>query len=316
MKTKFIFLGGLAVLLLISIYLGAEMSRWRPDAVTKPLVIQKKPAADPKLNEEIAPPPPSDAHVPPIEMTPAEGITPEQVKALGELAQILEAGEVSTDSILNPIRDWAARDPRACAIWIAQNLRGIARQRCLEETLAIWADKSPRDALAFLAALGSPEGNEGAYANVLSTLARQNPAAAADWLRQNPGLGALENWQTIFSSWADSNPIQAITWMRQNLDTNLKDGLLPTLLSRFRDSALQTELLAGTDPVRRQLSLADAAKASSYIDPAYALSLVELMENSGQRNEAASEILSDWHLRDAAAASLYAEQNGLVIPNE
>jgi hypothetical protein len=314
MNPKLIFLVGLALLLVVAIYLGAQMGDGQSEVAHQPVVSQKKPTASPKQEQDIVPPTPSDALAPPIEMTPAAGLTENQVKALGELTQILEAGEVSPDAILQPIRDWADRDPRACALWITQNLRGAARQRCLEEALACWAEKNPKDALAFLAALGSPEGNEGAYANVLSTLARQNPSAAADWLRQNPGLGALENWQTIFSAWADSNPGQAMTWMRQNLDANMKDGLLPTLLSRFRDPTLQSELLAGTDPVRRQQSLADAAKASAHDDPAYAISLARLMADSGSRDAATNEILRDWHLRDASAASAFAEQNGLVIP--
>jgi hypothetical protein len=315
MKAKLIFLVGLALLLVVAIYLGAQMGDGQSEIARQPVASQKKPTASPKPEQDIVPPTPSNAPAPPIEMTPAAGLTENQVRALGELTQILEAGEVSPDTILQPIRDWADRDPRACALWITQNLRGTARQRCLEETLASWAEKKPEDALNFLAVLGSPEGNEGAYANVLSTLARQNPAAAADWLRQNPGLGALENWQTIFSAWADSNPGQALSWMRQNLDANMKDGLLPTLLSRFRDPALQSELLAGTDPVRRQQSLADAAKASAHDNPAYAISLTRLIADSGSRDAAMNEILGDWHLRDASAASAFAEQNGLVIPN-
>ncbi len=94
----------------------------------------------------------------------------------------------------------------------------------------------------------------------------------------------------------------------------MKDGLLPTLLTRFRDPALQAELLDGTDPIRLQHGLADAAEASAYDDPAYALSLVRLMESAAQRDAVTTEILRDWLLRDAAAAGAFAQQNGLVIP--
>ena len=245
--------------------------------------------------------------------TPAEGLSEEQVKALGELEEIIEDGEKSVDPILQPVREWAARDPAACADWIVKNLQGAARQRCLEEAIAIWAQKDPKQALAFLAGLGSPEGNEGAFANALSTLARQDAAAAAAWLQQHPSVAALENWQTLFSAWGETNPGQSLAWVQANLDQNMLEGLLPSLLTSFRDPAAQAQLLARSSPAKALEGLRDAAKATSFSDPIFALQIAGQIQTIPLRDSVTAEILRDWQARDATAANTYASQNGLTI---
>lgn len=99
----------------------------------------------------------------------ATAITDENLKqgAIGRVAEAL-----------------AAKDPAGTAAWLAQN-PGEAAQRSMDNVLSTWMEQDKDGAMAYYKSLPSGEVRTNALRGVASSLAMENPQAAADFLDQN-----------------------------------------------------------------------------------------------------------------------------------
>lgn len=241
----------------------------------------------------------------------SSGLNAGQIAALGRLEKMLEDGLESPDDILRPIRVWAkGNKPAECAEWIAANLTGATRDRCLEETLAEWSLHSPKEALAWLDKQPSAEGNDGAYLNALANFSHSDTAASAAWLKEHPALSSVETWQIVACAWAETDGKAGLAWLNKNLDPDIKDNMLVTLLSTFRDPGTAQALLAGTSAETASTSLTAAAEASALERPAFAISLAEKISDDAARKALTEKILSGWMGRDADAAKAFLSRGG------
>jgi len=99
----------------------------------------------------------------------AEAITDENLKqgAIGRVAEAL-----------------AAKDPAGTAAWLAQN-PGEAAQRSMDNVISTWMEQDKDAAIAYYKGLPSGEVRTNALRGVASSMAMENPQAAADFLDQN-----------------------------------------------------------------------------------------------------------------------------------
>lgn len=99
----------------------------------------------------------------------AEGITDENLKqgAIGRVAEAL-----------------AAKDPAGTAAWLAKN-PGEAAERSMDNVISTWMEKDKDGAVAYYKGLPAGDVRTNALRGVASSLAMEDPKAAADFLDQN-----------------------------------------------------------------------------------------------------------------------------------
>ncbi|QJE97832.1 hypothetical protein [Luteolibacter luteus] len=78
----------------------------------------------------------------------------------------------------------AAKDPAGTAAWLAEN-PGEAAQRSMDNVLSTWMEQDKDAAMAYYKTLPSGDVRTNALRGVASSLALENPQAAADFLDQN-----------------------------------------------------------------------------------------------------------------------------------
>lgn len=175
---------------------------------------------------------------------------------------------------------WAARDPFAAAEW-ACALPDPARSLALAELLLPrLAERDPARALALATARGEAvfERLPGIFRN----LARQDPAAAfaahGDRL-WNKGEGFRRNleFRAALADWIGRAPAEAIAWIRSHDDPDIR-GTVGWVQMLAIDGIVAPGLLA-------------SALATAPGIPA--------------RQAALSEVLANWHTRDATAAQAW-----------
>ena len=231
---------------------------------------------------------------PPVAVPQAVGLTPEQAAALANLEALLEHENGSADAALAPLRAWAAHDPTAAAQWATENLEGTARRRALTEVIALWATRSPEQALAWLDAQPTYEGNEEPYSAAFAALAAGDAPAAAAWLTQHPGLASRENHDILLSHWTASDAPAAATWLRASLSPAMQEALLPTVLAGMNDPHAAAALIAAVQPQHPDAALAAASSAAGQAAPQYALDLTAQVSDDASRDILTENIQRDF----------------------
>ena len=253
----------------------------------------------------------------------AEGFSPvldpEQILALNHLGEELERGGGRINRALDPLRAWARQDPAACAQWVMDNLPGNARQRCLEEAVAVWARQGPpRAVLDWLETQEKlhPEAlTGGAYTLALSEFATQDGGGAARWLESHPAHSSVANWEGVFDGWIAQAPADAQRWIvAGHLSSELRDALAPNLLATFHDPAATALLLDAIGAPGRDDTLSRAARAASLSDPPFAMDLAAKISDPALRASVLDRTATRWQEIDPVATNTYATAHGLPLP--
>lgn len=181
----------------------------------------------------------------------------------------LPAGPLRDRLLATAVERWGAENARAAVTWAQQLERREDRANALVRLAGKWAAESPRQA-AEQAARISPA----VLAAVMSHWSRQEPAAAAEWLRANLSpserRGALA---VAIAQWAERDPFAA---------------------ARFTAA-----LPPGRDQDEAVLS---AVSGWARHDPRAAAEWVGKFPSSDIRQSAIDQVLAAWAQQDAAAA--------------
>jgi hypothetical protein len=215
---------------------------------------------------------------------------------------------------LEPLREWARRDPAAAAAWVLANLHAGARGHALEEVFGLWGQSAPADAIEYLRTAGSVEGLHGAYAAAFSGFAHTDPEAAAAWLLDAGNRTPPDGWSMLIAAWGQSDPEAAARWAAANLPADRRDSLLPELLAHLRTPAATGIILAQVDPAAANQALVAAARLASHIEPAFAMDLASRISDPSLRGSAQAETLGVWARANPAEAAATAAQLGIAPP--
>jgi hypothetical protein len=112
---------------------------------------------------------------------------------------------------------WAERDGRAAMDWLENLPRGRERDIAVQETYRIWLGSESRDAAReFIAERSAASWLEPAAVLYLSTLAREDPQAAIQWIpRLEDAERRREATINVGRIWRRADPEAAATWMEQ-----------------------------------------------------------------------------------------------------
>jgi len=252
----------------------------------------------------------------------------------------LAAGKVNIPSTEDLLRGKGKIDPANLALWAAslspadcaKNLddlqklpAGAKRDAMLAALSGQWAKTDPKGFLSSSGKMTNPMAKQSSTVTALTALATQDPKAALDWLKQNPGSTTALNTQeynAIIAGYAANNPAEAF-----NLVTTMPDGAtafspesraklaaVQALISGVSTSgnysdavAMISQLPAGTQLQTQAYSSLVAQWAQS--SPADAAAWVASSNSTaGQTRNYDSMIAADWAQSDPAAAALWAAQ--------
>ena len=133
----------------------------------------------------------------------AESITDEQLKqgAIGRVAEAL-----------------AAKDPEGTAAWLAKN-PGEAAQRSMDNVISTWMEKDKDGAIAYYKGLPAGEVRTNALRGVATSMAMEDPRAAADFLDQNAAYANDRVYQQFAWSSFGQAPDLAVNYIGKITDT-------------------------------------------------------------------------------------------------
>ena len=143
--------------------------------------------------------------------------------------------------------------------------------------------RPPQQALAWLDAQPTYEGNEEPYSAAFAALAAGDAPAAAAWLQQHPDLASRENHEILLSHWTASDAPAASAWLRTNLSSTMQEALLPTVLTGLNDPHAAAALVAAVQPQHPDAALAAASSAAGQAAPQYALDLAVQVSDAASR---------------------------------
>lgn len=160
--------------------------------------------------------------------------------------------------------------------------------RHFEEALAVWADRAPADALAWLLGHSLPASTTAAdtrelTALVLSQWAQTAPALAADWLAARPEQSDQAQLRALFHPWLAHDEAAALAWLHTHLQPVQREALLPDLLLALRRPEPVPALLENLDPASADAALAQAALALDRDRLDYARFLADLIADESVR---------------------------------
>ncbi|MEZ5304219.1 MAG: hypothetical protein R3F11_26790 [Verrucomicrobiales bacterium] len=206
-------------------------------------------------------------------------------KAASGIATELEPGKARSDVIGQIAKGWADRSPKEAIAW-AWTLEGDDRTSAAGEALGAWAQSNPSDAAAFVAGLPEDQQESRYVKQVAGAWARQSPPAAAAWVAAQPdGEGKTAAMGDVMWNWTVANPQAASEW------------LIDQPAGPARDEGISS-----------------LAKATFGSDPAAAVTWANDMADEGKRKMSVAIGLKAWADRDAAAAAQWADQNGYELP--
>jgi len=282
-------------------------------------------------------------------VAPSKGGKGSTVDAFGHIMDQVKmaAGRINVPSTEELLRSKGKLDAANLAIWAAslspadcaKNLddlqklpAGQKRDAMLAALSNQWAKTDPKGFLAVSGKMTNPLAKQASTSTALTTWATQDPKAALDWLKQNPGSTSALNTQeynAIISGYAVSNPAEAF-----NLVSTMPDGATAfSADSRAKLAAFQA-LISGVGstgnfssavdmisqlPPGTQLqtqaysSLVAQWAQTSPADAAAWVAANSANSTAGQVRNYDSMIASNWAQSDPAAAALWAAQQDATM---
>ncbi len=243
----------------------------------------------------------------------------------------------STEDLL---RSKGKIDPLNLALWAAslspadcaKNLEdlqklpaGAKRDAMLSALSNAWAKEDPKGFLSAAGKMVNPLAKQSSTMTALTALATQDPKAALDWLKQNPGSTSALNTQeynAIIAGYAANNPAEAFNLVNTMPDganafspeSRAKLAAFQSMISgigasgNFNDAvAMVNQLPAGTQ-LRNQAYTSLVSQWAQNSPQDAAAWVAASGSTTGQTRQYDSLIAQSWAQTDPAAAALWAAQ--------
>lgn len=219
-----------------------------------------------------------------------------------DLEELLSNDDLTGEEALARLRAFAKKDAATVAGAILAARPHRVPGQALDHVIAVWVDRSPQDALAWLEQAGRDDVGP-AVVIALSAFARENPAAAAGWLAGHPDHASIDAWQAVLAAWGEQEPREAHDWVTAHLDPEMEAALRPTMLLSFREPVVTAAILESGVPDETLVRL---ARATMQDDADFSRNLILQLRDERERQRWLSRL---------ARRHNGAEDHGMVQPH-
>jgi hypothetical protein len=210
------------------------------------------------------------------------------------------------NAIRSLAREWSGQDPLAAWEWAEAIESPRMREDLLEMIIgSVMAEGDTRQAIALLGGMPTGKGRSGALDKIATHLAVSDPRSAFDFVKsQIQTSGDEEAYSSVLSQWARTDPTRAIQFALELESGKARSSAIQAIFNdtASRDPALAIELLAQVDEETLRGSVYSLAYNLARHDVNGALGWVESLPEGEVRDNAFSNVISEWANQDPKAA--------------
>jgi hypothetical protein len=198
---------------------------------------------------------------------------------------------------------------------------GLQRNALLTAVVNAWADRDPQGFLAANSSVTVPRMREGGVDTALKTWASQDPQAALEWLKNNPGSAPPSALQQRYASaiagYAATDPAGALSTVNalsanNPTDAVLKNNALVALTNALADSGNFSDAMTmfGQLPAGQMQNTAYNTLVQRWADadPVDASAYISSLTDPTQRAQLGARVAQTWAASDPASAAAWAAQ--------
>jgi len=205
---------------------------------------------------------------------------------------------------------WALGDFKAAFPRIQKISSTKEKNKILNQVIGAWTVADPESAFAWVQSLSSFERGP-AWSDALTSLARSNPALAAEWYDKVPDYPRKSDAiQNIVFSWQQKDPEAAWIWVRKLPDSELKNQLSSGILGplAFVDlKAAMAHLEALPTGTFKDACIEAMVSSMVNVDVKSALQLLETATPSSSRDDCLLGLCGPLSQIDPKFATIYGE---------
>jgi len=225
---------------------------------------------------------------------------------------------------------WArGLSPEECAAALASlqtKPAGNPRDAILAALVASWAGHDPAGYLSSMDGITSPRMREQGVAAALKALAAQNPPAALQWLKDNPGSVATQQtrYSATIEGYASTDPKGAFGLVSglgdaTPADARVKSQAMQALVNGLANQGKFSDALAmfGQLPDGNLKNQATNSLVNQWVQnaPADAATYIAALTDPQAKNNLSSQLLNSWAGTDPVGAAAWAAQMDLAAAN-
>lgn len=221
------------------------------------------------------------------------------------------------ETIRMALGQFAENDPKGAAEWALANLTGVDLNNALIQISELWARRDGLEAASWLSALPATRERDAALENMFFAWAADNPAAAIDFIRKNPGSDALSATlrYAAFAGWAKTDPVNAAAASLESSRANRDAAQFANTLANWATMDLAGSsqwLLANVQGgEERALAIQELATIYAHQSPDAGLVWIGKLNAGAERDAAVNQLASEWATADPAAAAKWAASQTL-----
>jgi hypothetical protein len=209
------------------------------------------------------------------------------------------------------LRQFAETNPQGAAEWARENLTGTDFHNTLIRICEQWARSNGREAAAWTSSLPQSQARDAALEGLTFAWASQDPAAARQYLKDNPLDPTLASIlrHAVFAGWAKSDPQGAVqASLQSSRDFNDPEQFANTLANWATVDVASAAKWLLDNPVRpEERTLAVKELAGIFASQSPDAGIAWLGKLGGRdKQEAIREFADSWASSDPAAAAAWA----------
>lgn len=213
-------------------------------------------------------------------------------------------------------------DPKGAAQWALENLDGVDFNNALIRICEEWARRDGLEAATWLTALPASRERDAAMEGMFFAWATEDPAAAMDFLRKNPGndtLSAILRY-AAFAGWAKVDPQAAVSASLESSRTFDDPAQFANTLANWAtvDLAASSQWLLDRvkSPAERAPAVMELAGIFAHQSPEAGIAWIGKLHAGSERDGALNQFASEWANSDPAAAASWAAGQSLGTLND
>ncbi len=227
------------------------------------------------------------------------------------------------DVIQMALKQFAEIDAKGAAGWALKNLSGVDLNNTLIMVAENWAQENGAEAAAWFLALPPTEERNAAAENIFFSWASNEPAAALEFLKSNPGFGDLNPTllRAALAGWAKSDPQAAVTASLALSRTSNDPAQFANTLANWATMDLDSssQWLLANLPAGNERAVAAQELATIFADqsPESGITWLAKLTAGTERDAAASALVATWSRSGPAdAAKWAAAQTSITLAPE
>ncbi|MEO5917441.1 MAG: hypothetical protein ABIS50_24650 [Luteolibacter sp.] len=234
-----------------------------------------------------------------------------------------QASDRRDDVIRMALNQYSDIDAKGAADWAMKNLSGNDLNNTLIAIAENWARENGAEAASWFLTLPVTPERDAAMENVLFNWASNEPAAALDFLKANPGIADLAPTlrRAALAGWAKSDPVGAVTSSLELSKANNDPDQFANTVANWATMDLQSSsqwLLAKLPPgAERTAAAQELATIYAQQSPEAGVAWLDQLATGAERDGAASALVATWsRISPAEAAKWAVSQNtGTLAPD-